>query len=170
VYGLDRFKVYYSTTGCDPSDFVLLAPLDSNSLEAPLEWTQFSYTLPQKKGYLAIQSVSHDNFGLLVDDLYFGTDTQIETETTVQNLTLLGNYPNPFNPLTTISFNLPHQGMVNLTVYNAKGEQVTQLLNKDCTAGLQKVSFNAAGLNSGLYFYRISAAGQSLSGKMLLVK
>lgn len=170
TYGLDRFKVYYSQTGCDPSDFVLLAPQNADYLEAPLEWTQFSYTLPQSKGYLAIQSVSHDNFGLLVDDLYFGPETDIESPTSVSDLTLYGNYPNPFNPVTTISFNLPTTGMVNATVYNAKGELVKELINSQCTAGKQQISFDAIGLNSGLYFYRITAAGKNVTGKMMLLK
>ncbi len=77
------------------------------------------------------------------------------------------NYPNPFNPSTTIRFGLPERSRVRLIVYNALGEQVAQLIDGDREAGYHAVSFNAAGLASGVYFYRITA-GTFVDTKRLL--
>jgi hypothetical protein len=69
------------------------------------------------------------------------------------------NYPNPFNPSTKIDFNLAVDSKVTLSVYNLLGETVATLINSDIAAGTHSVDFNAAGFNSGVYFYRIDAQG-----------
>jgi hypothetical protein len=85
------------------------------------------------------------------------------------------NYPNPFNPATTIKFNIPQNGMVKLSVYDITGREISNPVNSRMNAGSYEVSFNAANLSSGVYFYRIDAAGsEGLSftetKKMILVK
>jgi Secretion system C-terminal sorting domain len=80
------------------------------------------------------------------------------------------NYPNPFNPVTHISFGLPKDGVVSLKVFNTQGQMVGELLNGYKQAGTYEVVFNAAGLASGLYFYRIEAGKFSEVKRMLLVK
>lgn len=67
------------------------------------------------------------------------------------------NYPNPFNPATKITFELPNQGSVTLSVYNAIGQKIASLVNNaTMTAGRHEVNFDASKLSSGLYFYRIT--------------
>jgi hypothetical protein len=83
---------------------------------------------------------------------------------------LLQNYPNPFNPSTTISFALPRRGFVTLTVYNTVGQQVAQLLREEREAGHHQIRFDASGLSSGLYYYRLSAGDVVQTSKMLLLK
>ncbi|GAB4290185.1 MAG: hypothetical protein Kow0098_08580 [Ignavibacteriaceae bacterium] len=80
------------------------------------------------------------------------------------------NYPNPFNPSTTIKFSLPSNELTKLTVYNALGEEVALLINEVLQAGFHQVSFNAAGLPSGVYFYRIEAGDFTQVRKMMLTK
>jgi len=80
------------------------------------------------------------------------------------------NYPNPFNPTTTISFNNNLTGNIKLTVLNAKGEVVSQLVNAKLTAGNHRYNFNGAGLNSGVYFYKLETPAGSVVKKMLMVK
>jgi hypothetical protein len=65
------------------------------------------------------------------------------------------NFPNPFNPSTTIRFSLPQRSQVSLTVFNALGQQVAVLVNGEQEAGYHDVRFNGSGLSSGVYFYRI---------------
>lgn len=65
------------------------------------------------------------------------------------------NYPNPFNPSTTISYALPHRSYVKLTVFNTLGQQAATLVNGEVEAGYHQVTFNAGGLASGVYFYRL---------------
>lgn len=89
---------------------------------------------------------------------------------TVKDFNLNQNYPNPFNPSTSISFNLNKQGFVNLSVYNINGKKVTELLNQKMNAGLQNVSFNAVNLSSGVYTYKLTLDGQSISKNMVLIK
>ena len=83
---------------------------------------------------------------------------------------LYHNYPNPFNPLTTIRFSLPERENVKLVIYNSLGQKVAELFNDVLPAGDHSVKFNAAGLPSGIYIYRISAGRYSSVKKMTLVK
>ncbi len=83
---------------------------------------------------------------------------------------LAQNYPNPFNPTTKIDFSVPSNSNVKLTVYNVLGQQITVLVNGFLKSGSHSVDFNAAGLNSGLYFYKLESNGVSLVKKMMLVK
>ncbi len=87
-------------------------------------------------------------------------------------LTLNQNYPNPFNPTTRISFELPEAGRVTLQVYDVTGRLVSSILDGiDKSAGHHEVSFDAEGLSSGLYLYRISVDGHPAAAKtMMLVK
>ncbi|MEX1054671.1 MAG: T9SS type A sorting domain-containing protein, partial [Rhodothermales bacterium] len=80
------------------------------------------------------------------------------------------NYPNPFNPATTIDFSLPEMQNVRLTVYDGLGREVRVLVNGNLSAGTHEVSFDAADIPSGVYFYRLEAAGQSLTQTMILMK
>jgi hypothetical protein len=80
------------------------------------------------------------------------------------------NYPNPFNPVTSISYTLPQAGNVKLTVYNALGQEVKELVNSFKEAGVHSVNFDASGLNSGLYLYKIETAGFTQVKKMILMK
>jgi hypothetical protein len=80
------------------------------------------------------------------------------------------NYPNPFNPSTTISFSLPHAGQVSLKVFNMLGQEVATLVDGNHTAGTYQVQFNATGLSSGVYFYKLTSGDFSQVKKMTLVK
>lgn len=80
------------------------------------------------------------------------------------------NYPNPFNPATSISYQLPNDEKVVLKIYNILGSEVTTLVNENQSAGNHKVTFDASGLSSGIYFYSIQAGSFSQTRKMILNK
>jgi hypothetical protein len=80
------------------------------------------------------------------------------------------NYPNPFNPLTTIGFYIPQRGSVQLSVYDIIGNEVALLINGELSEGFHNVEFNASGLASGIYIYRLSAQGFNVSRKMVFLK
>jgi predicted esterase len=80
------------------------------------------------------------------------------------------NFPNPFNPATTISFTLPREIHANMTVSNIFGQTVAVLLNERRTAGSYKIEFDASNLPSGTYFCRLSADNAVGVTKMLLLK
>ena len=83
---------------------------------------------------------------------------------------LAGNYPNPFNPTTTISFTIPGDSRVTLTVYNITGEKVAILADDILPAGSHSVEWNAAGLSSGVYFCRMTAGTFRETKRMMLLK
>jgi hypothetical protein len=80
------------------------------------------------------------------------------------------NYPNPFNPSTTIRYDLPYTTVVGLTVFNALGQQVATLAQGEQAAGVHEVRFDASGLSSGVYIYRLSAGQFVQTRKLLLLR
>ncbi len=80
------------------------------------------------------------------------------------------NYPNPFNPTTTISYQIPVAGQVTLKVYDVLGREVRTLVSAKQNRGSYSVTFDAGGLASGVYFYRLAAGTFSESKKMIVVK
>ncbi|MDW8438824.1 MAG: T9SS type A sorting domain-containing protein, partial [Chloroherpetonaceae bacterium] len=83
---------------------------------------------------------------------------------------LAQNYPNPFNPMTTIRYQIPEAGFVSLKVYDVLGKEVATLVNGVKEAGSHWVTFNAKGLASGVYFYRLQAGAFAETRKMMLVR
>ena len=88
----------------------------------------------------------------------------------VAGFSLEQNYPNPFNPTTTIRYELPGSSQVKLSVYDVLGREVSVLVNERTDAGVHDVKFDAAGLSSGVYFYRIRAADFVQSRQLLLLR
>jgi Secretion system C-terminal sorting domain len=80
------------------------------------------------------------------------------------------NFPNPFNPTTTISYTIPRKAQVKLTVYNILGQKVTTLVNTEQGAGDYTVQWNGVNSASGIYFYKLTAGKTGISRKMILLK
>ncbi|UCD37566.1 MAG: T9SS type A sorting domain-containing protein, partial [Fidelibacterota bacterium] len=80
------------------------------------------------------------------------------------------NYPNPFNPATTILFDVPAGGHVTLTIYDLLGNEVVRLVDQDMSPGRKSVAWNARALSSGVYFARLEFADRQLTRKLLLMK
>ncbi len=83
---------------------------------------------------------------------------------------LMQNFPNPFNPSTTIRFTTPVQTKVEVSVFNSLGEKVAQIINAELSEGYHEFNFNASNLSSGIYFYRIKTEQFSDTKKMMLIK
>ncbi len=116
-------------------------------------------------------------------NVYYSTITDVEeTELNVSDYSLSQNYPNPFNPSTTIKYSISSSvksglSNVSLKIYDVLGREVATLVNKEQSAGNYEVQFDASGLTSGIYFYKLQAVPSSGSGqvfvesrKMLLIK
>jgi len=80
------------------------------------------------------------------------------------------NYPNPFNPSITIRYELPKDSMVRVSVYDILGREVAVLVSERKDAGSFEVKFDASGMTSGMYFYRLQAGDYFATKKMLVVK
>lgn len=83
---------------------------------------------------------------------------------------LYANYPNPFNPSTTIRFGLPKRSYVTLSVFNALGQQVVVMQEGEQEAGYHEVQFDGRDLSSGVYFYRLQAGDFAQTRKLLLLR
>jgi len=144
------------------------------------QYNKFTYVLPTnmltnnfKMRWKDHTDGSNSAWGVGVDDIKiigFPITAIIDDENMVISHYTLTNYPNPFNPETVINFNLQSDALINLSVFNIKGELVSTLINGNQTAGIHAVKFDGSRLNSGVYFYRLSAGKENVTGKMMLVK
>ena len=151
-------------------------------MEAPSEWTEFMYDLSAYDGqnvYIAIRCVSNDAFVFYVDNFNVhsngGGVSNNDINSPVAFTELKGNYPNPFNPETTIRYSVKEAGPVAIEIYNLKGQLVNTLVNKEMQSGQHSVVWNgkdASGklVSSGLYFTRVENVGKAVTRKILLSK
>ena len=145
------------TVGDDKVVFLGFDPLSMNA--SPYTWYGFSAESAQTKSVYWF------------DILVVSTD-----ETAAPTTFELGSaYPNPFNPVTNITYSLPSAGDVKITVFNTLGQEVTTLVNSNMTAGNYTASWNGSNsmgkaMPSGLYFYSMEADGFTATNKMLLLK
>jgi hypothetical protein len=87
-----------------------------------------------------------------------------------EGYSLLQNYPNPFNPSTLIEFSVPRNGRVTLEIFNLLGQSVGVLVDADLMAGSYKIPFNASGISSGVYGYRLSTPAGTMTKKMIFAR
>ncbi len=92
------------------------------------------------------------------------------TEVLPTEYSLEQNYPNPFNPTTTIKFSIPQTSNVKLTIFNALGQKVVDLVNSTLEAGVYSFNWDASNVASGLYFYKLNTNNFSSVKKMILIK
>ncbi len=139
-------------------------------------WTEANTGLPNK----VVRSIkvigSYVFIGLYEGTVYRRPLAQMVTSVTPSgkevpdSYDLAQNYPNPFNPSTTIQFSIPVSEVVTLKVFNALGEEVAQLVSRNMNAGTYSAEWNAAGLSSGVYYYRLEAGRFVETRKLVLVK
>ena len=124
------------------------------------EWTVAAedeeYSVPASNGY----------FTLTID----ATALSIDALNIPEEFALHNNYPNPFNPITTIRYDLPQESDVTLTIYDITGRMVQTLVNESQQAGMKQIIWNVADVSSGVYIYRIQAGGFTQTRKMILLK
>ena len=98
------------------------------------------------------------------------TTTSISYDTLPTEASLAQNYPNPFNPATTIGYELPASTDVRLDVYDMTGRQLSTLVNGVYPSGYHTVQWNAIGLPTGIYMYRLTTGGKTITQTMTLVR
>lgn len=112
--------------------------------------------------------------GWFIDDVKLDTDPN-SIGHDIDKFMVMGNYPNPFNPNTSIRFNLPESSQVAVTIFNVLGQKVKNLYNGEMNGGNNTLSWNGKDnsgktVGTGVYFYTIKTAQNHFTGKMLLVK
>lgn len=116
--------------------------------------------------------LGHIGSTMYIDDLAWGSATDINDNLsqTPSQFVLNQNFPNPFNPSTTINFSIPTSEFVTLKVYDVLGKEVGTLVNEENPAGSYEVEFNAADLSTGIYFYKLHAGSFIETKKMVLIQ
>jgi hypothetical protein len=158
--------------------------------------TVLSYAVTNSDGYYMVDGLPSGSLTGIATKVLFETDHQNINVTTAGNADFvifpegttdapegevtspalsMSNYPNPFNPVTTISFELATAGFTTLDIYNIAGQKVNSLINNEVSAGAHQVIWNGTGkdgqtLSSGMYFYKLISGDISLTSKMVLMK
>ncbi|HEX9652462.1 MAG TPA: T9SS type A sorting domain-containing protein, partial [bacterium] len=152
----------YSSRGSGPgiglwSGYTSTYDADVNSEEPNIIYSQSYYSWTIEKW---------------VFDGDLGTLVSVEriAENTPEHFTLKQNYPNPFNPSTTIEFEIQRTEHVELSIYSVLGQRVATLVNERLSPGSYKATFDASGLTSGIFFYRLEAGSFKEVKKMILTK
>ena len=129
------------------------------NIDYTIEGTDGEYTVTSENGEFVL-----DNTSLSIDNGIMPKE-----------FVLHQNYPNPFNPVTSLRYDLPENGLVNITVYDMIGRMVKTLVNGSQTAGFKSVQWNATNdrnepVSAGLYLYTIQAGKFRQAKKMVLLK
>jgi len=202
TFVIDDFYVGSDFALPPPQNLVATPNENSVSLmwEAPVDISPLGYKVYRNGGFLSNMIdwlYFTDNYVTMgntytyhVTAVYSGAETgsEIASETvTVQLVSesdevivpvvtkLSGNYPNPFNPTTTIAYDVAREGFVSIVVYNAKGQRVKTLVNEVCGVGVYNVIWNGLDdsgkvAGSGIYFYQMTTEVYSSVKKMVLIK
>ena len=136
---------------------------------------QFDPSLVRNIGFILYKSKNPNltDFNFDVSNIVFipNVITGIEDNNLVpKEFSLSQNYPNPFNPSTKIEFTVAKTENISLIIYNILGQQVKVLVNREVNAGKHVVNFNASGLASGMYIYKLMGNSVNLTKKMILMK
>lgn len=176
-----RFEVLVSTTGTEPGDFTSAGAFRVKHPE--MTWYRLNSSVAAKYVLLKVTEPKWGDGGWM-QVVEFGVNTSerkgaVPAEATAEAAAVTAvpaanalqtNYPNPFNPETTISWQLAETAQVSVRIYNLTGEEVAVLVNQEQPAGYYKVTWNAAALPSGLYFCRFNAGSTTAVKRMLLLK
>lgn len=108
---------------------------------------------------------------LYLDDISISSVVPVKDETpAVKSFELEQNFPNPFNPGTSINYQIPRSGHVTLKVYDIMGKEVAAIIDGYMEAGKHTAEFNASNLSSGIYYYKLQSGDMTKINKMLLLK
>ena len=132
----------------------------------------FQYDTPEVNTFETYYATA-DKTPVLIDSLQLVvsvTGVEDEFNGAIASYKLFDAYPNPFNPSTKISYQIPENNFVTLKVYDAIGNELAALVNENKQSGIYEVTFNAVELTSGVYFYRLQAGSFVETKKMLILK
>jgi uncharacterized protein (TIGR02145 family) len=144
-----------------------LAPNPSNTYGRHVNYNTSNFWMSDgaKKNGISVRCL-HDSWTGIPTDI---NENIIYTEIK-DHFTLMQNFPNPFNPSTTIMYSIPYSQFVTLKIYDILGKEITTLVNEEKQRGNYQVEFNGSKLSSGIYFYKLLFGNSVINKKMLLLK
>ena len=170
---------HYSNLDTIISKDTLLVFSEPNSIHYHLELTLDSLLMQDDFNYYykiyAVDKGIVPEFSFSPDSGYYAlvydtSTTYIKDEDPSFEYLLENNYPNPFNPTTTITYQIPELNFVSLKVYDVLGNEIATLVNEEKPAGNYEVEFYGVGLTSGIYFYKLKTGSFAETKKMILIK
>lgn len=175
-----QYKIYSaSTSGGAPTQFYYKRTIDAYNGTTPVtSWTDPDPWVGQGslKLFYRITAVDNGSQESVPSDYdyvpwsgYYQKQGHL-SDIMISDYRLYSNYPNPFNPLTTIYYDVKDKGLVNLSVYDVLGKEVANLVNESKDAGRYSISFNANDLPSGVYIYTLRVNNFTASKKMVVLK
>ena len=177
---IETYSLLISTSTPELENFQVLRTETLNTQN--VSWGVRDYDLSSYQGnsiYLAWRHHdSYDNYAIKLDDIeitYLHITSDDDTFNPPLTTSLMNNYPNPFNPSTTISFTMEKEGKVKIEVFNIRGQRVTTLTDDIYSAGNHHVEWhgidnNSRNVASGVYFYRMTTEDFSSVKRMVLMK
>lgn len=114
-------------------------------------------------------NVTEDSSNYYVEIHYASTGIE-DKKPIPKSFYVRSNYPNPFNPTTTIEFGIPAQEKVTVSIYNVNGQKIATLVDGTLSPGVHKVQWDGSGVASGMYFYQVQTPKKTIIRKMLLIK
>lgn len=182
---MSQYKVYRSTN--PNTDFTQIGTATHNPFLQTITYIDYTITVPlprEPQGTIyyyrvtardnqPLESVKSDYVSAVSDQI--SKDKEEQNEIAPSSFLLFDNYPNPFNPSTTIDFLISEKSFVTLKVYDMLGREIAELVNEELQTGSFEKTFDASSLSSGVYIYRITAIkdGKILfneSRQMLMIK
>ena len=158
----------------DGQNISVTAWADGEAMPDTATYSYEALTTTEAPSFILVGVTDDDSSSVQVDEIWYNerpAGLGISDEAPIASRYELGqNYPNPFNPTTHIRFNIPETANAKLTVFNVMGEEVATLVNGVMQAGGHTVSWNAASMPTGVYFYQLESGNFSQTKKLLLVK
>lgn len=154
-----------------------LMPVFNNIASYTMAEIPIEYYSSETPDTIMISFVSSFNSNPTAGTMLFIDDISLDYPTGVKEITsntpetfLLTAYPNPFNPSTTIRYQIPEMSFVTIKVYDVLGNEIATIVNEEKTIGSYEVEFDASELTSGIYFYQLKADNYIETKKMVLLK
>lgn len=170
------YKVNYRVAALSQNGILSLRKESSiiNSTLLPVtngwqNWVTVSAEVEMEKGEYFIDLLAAQG-GFNINWFSFDLITNVDQEDVKYDFSLGQNYPNPFNPSTSFNYSIPQNSFVKLKLYDALGCEVECIVYESQTAGKHTVVYDASGLSSGVYYYRLTAGEKSEVKKLLLLK
>lgn len=167
-YGFEVQRAYSS-----PENFETLSGSfipGHGTTNQPQNYTWTDNAVPAGHLYYRLKQMDLDGTINYTEPVSVDVLTGVEEAMVPATFSLKQNYPNPFNPSTQIEFDVARSGLVSLKVYNLLGEEIATIVNEDLMPGKYIKTFTSAYLSSGVYLYKLTAAGFTETRKLTLVR
>lgn len=136
----------------------------SGNSNSPKEYSFTDRAVATGNYFYRLKQIDHDG------TFKFSGIVEVSINQIPNTYSLNQNFPNPFNPSTTIQYDIPKNSLVKISVYDVLGEEIKLLVNEEINPGHHEIVFDGRQLVSGIYYYTISAGGFNQSRKMILMK